>query len=46
MSVSPDGNKAVYVKYNANDWGYDNGTLWILNLITGEKRQLTFNVQI
>lgn len=35
--------KIVYTKYHPNNWTYENGTLWILDLTTGEKRQLTFN---
>ncbi len=42
FSVSPTGNKIVYTIYN-NAWTYENGTLWIIDLISGEKRQLTFN---
>lgn len=42
FSVSPSGNKIVYTIYN-NTWTYENGTLWIINLISGGKRQLTFN---
>lgn len=44
FSWSPDGVNIVYTDYRSDDWGYDNGTLWILNLNTGEKKQLTFNV--
>lgn len=29
----------------ADDWTYNNGTLWILNPGTGGKEQLTFNPQ-
>ncbi len=43
FSWSPDGNHIVYTDYRSDDWGYDNGTLWILDVNTGEKRQLTFN---
>ena len=43
FSLSPDGNKIVYTKYEPNNWTYENGTLWIIDLITAEKRQLTFN---
>ena len=42
FSVAPSGDRAVYTVYN-NSWTYENGTLWILDLLTGEKRQLTFN---
>ena len=40
---SPDGQKIVYLDFRVNDWSYENGTLWILDLITGGKNQLTFN---
>ena len=43
FSWSPDGNHIVYTDYRSDDWGYDNGTLWILDVNTGKKRQLTFN---
>ncbi len=38
---SPDGKKLAYVKYD--HWEYDRrgGTIWILDLETGEERQLT-----
>ncbi len=42
FSWSPDGPYCVY-GLSSDDWGYDNGTLWILDINTGEKRQLTFN---
>lgn len=41
-SISPIRDKVVYL-VNNNSWTYENGTLWILDLITGGKRQLTFN---
>lgn len=41
-SVSPVGDKVVYTVYG-NSWTYDNGTLWIVDLLSREKRQLTFN---
>lgn len=44
FSWSPDGANIVYTDYRSDDWGYDNGTLWILYLNTGEKKQLTFNI--
>lgn len=45
FSWSPDGTKIVYTVYRSNDWGYENGVLWMLNPGTGEKRQLTFNLK-
>lgn len=44
FSWSPDGSKIVYTDYRSDDWGYNNGTLWILNINSWEKRQLTFNI--
>lgn len=41
---SPDGEKIVYTQYDANDWSYDNGVLWIINISTGAEHQLTFNI--
>lgn len=43
FSWGPEGKGIVYTDYRSDDWGYDNGTLWILNLSTGEKKQLTLN---
>jgi len=45
FSWSPDGSSIVYTDYRPNDWMYNNGTLWILNPNTGEKKQLTFNIK-
>jgi TolB protein len=42
FNISPDLDKVVYTVYN-NSWTHENGTLWILDLMTGGKRQLTFN---
>lgn len=41
-SLAPTGDKVVYLVYN-NSWTYENGTLWIIDIITGDKRQVTFN---
>jgi Tol biopolymer transport system component len=43
FSVSPSEDKVVYTLYEPNNWTYENGTLWIIDLISGVKRQLTFN---
>lgn len=40
---SPDGKEIVYVSYRFTDYSFTNGTLWILNLETEDKQQLTFN---
>jgi TolB protein len=42
-SWSPNGEEIVYLDHRFDDWTYDNGTLWIVNVETGLKRQLTFN---
>lgn len=44
FSWKPEGNWIVYTHYTSNRDNYSNGTLWIVNVTTGEKRQLTFNV--
>lgn len=44
FSWSPDGEKIVYTQYNANDWSYDNGVLWIINVSNSAEYQLTFNI--
>jgi hypothetical protein len=43
FSVSPSEDKVVYTLYEPNNWTYENGTLWIIDLISGVKNQLTFN---
>jgi Tol biopolymer transport system component len=43
FSLSPDGRYIVYTKYDWNDWSYANGTIWILDINSGNKTQLTFN---
>lgn len=43
FSWSPDGKSIVYTDYRSDDWTYANGVLWIVNIETGMKRQLTFN---
>jgi len=43
LDWSPDGKKVVYVSYREDDWTYRNGTVWIVDVETGSKRQLTFN---
>jgi len=43
FSWNPDGSSIVYNDYRSDDWGYNNGTLWILNISSGLKKQITFN---
>ncbi len=43
FSWSPDSHKLVYVSYIYNDWTYSNGVLWTKDLLTGVRKQLTFN---
>ncbi|MBM4176020.1 MAG: hypothetical protein FJ213_07590 [Ignavibacteria bacterium] len=44
FSWSPDGSKIIYTRYQSTDWTYANGTIWVVNVETGEKQQLTFNL--
>lgn len=43
LDWSSDAKEIVYVSYRADDWTYANGTIWIVNVETGQKRQLAFN---
>ncbi len=43
FSFSPDGKFIVYTQYRFDKWPPQNGTLWIININTGSKKQLTFN---
>jgi len=43
FSWSPDGKYIAYTRYDAGNWSYDNGDLWLLNVDTGERKQLTSN---
>lgn len=43
FSWSPDGREIAYVKFDQSDTSLVNGTLWIVDVATGSKRQLTFN---
>jgi Tol biopolymer transport system component len=45
FSWSPNSTNIAYIVYRSNDWGYQNGTLWTLDLNTGEKKELTFNIK-
>ena len=40
---SPDGTMIAYVRFADDDTSYANGTIWIVNLATGERRQVTTN---
>ncbi|MCI0707853.1 MAG: DPP IV N-terminal domain-containing protein, partial [Ignavibacteriae bacterium] len=37
---SPSGGQIVYSQYRPDNWGYQNGVLWVINPLTSEKRQL------
>ncbi len=43
FSWNPTGNFIVYTKYRFDSWPPQNGTLWIININTGQQQQLTFN---
>src|SRR6185295_20085577 len=40
FSWSPDGNEIAYVSYGYNSSNIQNGTVWIVNVASGAKRQL------
>lgn len=43
MSWSPDGRKIAYVSYRSWDFTLSNGTIWIVDVQTAVKSQVTFN---
>jgi hypothetical protein len=43
FDLSQDQKKAVYTRYQSNLWSYENGVFFIIDLISGERKQLTFN---
>ena len=43
FSWSPDGKEIAYVRMNLGETALTNGTIWIVNVASGAKRQLTFN---
>lgn len=43
FSWSPDGKEIAYVKSEYADTSLTKGTIWIVNVETGVKRQLTYN---
>lgn len=43
LSWSPDGQEIAYIKYRPDDYTYDNGVVWIVNLTTMARRRLTEN---
>ena len=40
---SPDGTQIAYTRFSDNDTSYVNGTLWLVNPNTLDRRQVTFN---
>jgi TolB protein len=44
FSWDPTGKYIVFTKYRFDQATVQNGTLWILNVATGQQKQLTFNV--
>lgn len=43
FSWAPDGERIVYARFSFTEHSYENGTLWIVNILDGSLRQLTFN---
>jgi TolB protein len=43
FSWNPDGIAIAYTYYRGDERTNKNGTIWIIQVDTGEKRQLTFN---
>jgi dipeptidyl aminopeptidase/acylaminoacyl peptidase len=43
FSWSPDGSEIAYLRFNPTDSSYTNGTIWIVNVSTLQRRQVTFN---
>jgi TolB protein len=43
FSWSPTGEQIVYTHYQTTDWTMNNGVFWMMNLISGNKTQFTFN---
>jgi Tol biopolymer transport system component len=42
FSWSPNGTNIAYTVYQSDNWGYENGTIWTVDVTTGVKHQLTF----
>lgn len=40
-SWSPDGTRLVYMRWNSREYAPGNNVLWIIDVRTGEKEQLT-----
>ena len=45
FSINPGGTELVYVRHDYQEWSCENGVLWILDLTTGAKKQLTYNCE-
>jgi TolB protein len=43
FSWSPIGEKLVYTRYRPDDWTMNNGVLWMMDIISGDNTQLSFN---
>ena len=43
LSWSPDSRYLAYIDHRYDDWRYDTGTIWLAQVNTREKKQLTFN---
>lgn len=44
FSWSPDGGRIAYVSYRSSDFTAGNGTIWIVDITTGRRYQVTFNL--
>jgi Tol biopolymer transport system component len=42
-SWNPTGEEIVYVRFSQHDSSLENGTIWIVNVVSGDARQVTFN---
>jgi len=46
FSWSPNSSQIIYASYRSSDWSMQNGVLWMLDITTHQKKQLTFNGSI
>jgi len=43
FSWGPDGKEIAYVRYDYSDTSLANGTIWVVNVLSGVARQITYN---